>query len=142
MKRLVEGSLICLITFSANANDWFYIDTTKDGIDHYMNVNTLRIVDRNAQIVTVFVKMRGIEKTNLRFDNMVVSSTSFKFAFDCRNETGKALSHIYYGTNGDVIDSGDYHTEPFTVIHPGTSQYMNMYSACAMTGFKSIRGIL
>jgi len=75
MKRLIACSLACLIAVSANANNWFYIDTTKDGVDHYMDVNTLRVVDQNAQIVTAFVKMRGIEKTKLRFNNMIVSST-------------------------------------------------------------------
>tara|TARA_R100001369_G_scaffold92880_1_gene140803 strand:+ start:8597 stop:9025 length:429 start_codon:yes stop_codon:yes gene_type:complete len=142
MKRLIACSLACLIAVSANANNWFYIDTTKDGVDHYMDVNTLRVVDQNAQIVTAFVKMRGIEKTKLRFNNMIVSSTSFKFAFDCRNETGRTLSSIFYDVNGTVVNSDDNHVGQFTTIHPGTSQYLNMYSACAMTGFKSIEGIL
>lgn len=73
---------------------------------------------------------------------MIVSSTSVKFAFDCRNETGKTLSSIFHDINGAVVHSDNDYDEQFTPIHPGTSQYLNMYSACAMTGFKSIEGIL
>ena len=70
------------------------------------------------------------------------TAPSFKFAFDCRNETGRTLSSIFYDVNGTVVNSDDNHVGQFTTIHPGTSQYLNMYSACAMTGFKSIEGIL
>ena len=142
MKKLVAGSLACLISVSSNAANWLYVDTDRLGVDNYIDANSLRIVDNNAQIVTAFIKMKGIEKSNQKLKGSVISAASFKFAFDCRDETSNVLSSIFYNFNGVVIDSENKQLYSdnwqFTPLHPETSSYLNMYAACAIAGFKDI----
>lgn len=141
LKKLVAGLLVLLMAVSTNATDWLYVDTDKLGVDNYIDAHSVRIVDQNSQIVTAFIKMTGIKKSNLKIGNKIVDSTSFKFSYDCRSEDSRSLSGIFYDVNGVVIHS-DSNTGQFTPVHPGTSHYLNMYAACAIAGFKDISNLL
>lgn len=141
MKKLIVSVLVSLITVSASATDWLYVDTDKLGVDNYIDAHSIRVVDQNAQIVTAFIKMSGIEKSKLKIENKTINSSSIKFSYDCRNENSKSLSSIFYDTNGAVIHS-DNNAGQFNPIHPGTSHYLNMYAACAIAGFKDISNLL
>lgn len=141
MKKLITGSLCCLIAISAAADNWLYVDTDKLGVDNYIDANSLKIVDRNHQIITAFIKMKGIEKSNLELRNRTIDSSSIKFTYDCQNETSNTLSTIFYDVNGSVIHS-DNSIGQLTPVHPTTSNYSNMYAACAIAGFKDIRSLL
>ena len=69
MKKLIVSVFVSLIAVSASATDWLYIDTDKLGVDNYIDAHSVRVVDQNAQIVTAFIKMRGIEKSKLKIEN-------------------------------------------------------------------------
>lgn len=146
MKRLVAGALTCLMAVSVNAVNWLYVDTDKIGVDNYIDANSVRVVDKNDQIVTAFIRMQGIENSNLKLKDTVVDASSFKFAYDCRDETSNILSTILYGINGAVIHSESrelsFTSGHFTPVHPETSSYLNMYAACAIAGFKDIGSLL
>lgn len=141
MKKLIVSVLVSLITVSASATDWLYVDTNKLGVDNYIDAHSVRVVDQNDQLVTVFIKMKGIERSKLEIGNKTIASSSIKFSYDCRNENSKALSSIFYDANGAVIHS-DNNTGPLNTIHPGTTDYLNMYAACAIAGFKDISNLL
>ncbi len=146
MKKVIVGSLAFLLTVSASAVNWLYVDTDKLGVDNYIDANSLRVIDRNSQIVTIFVRMEGIDKSNLKLKGSVVSVSSFKFAYSCRDESMSILSNILYDINGVVLHSESkplsFESGNFVPLHPTTSSYLNMYAACAIAGFKDISNLL